>query len=235
MPTMRILVAAVTLAAVVGLPACSSKSDSPAASSSTVTVTAAPSSSTAAPAPAGPTTSTPTSTTVDGVACELNPAEQPAPTAPDYQWVPEADRVSVKVAGLPTGTIKPGDAPQVIDVTVCNNSPVSYAGVGFVVVLDHCSCAPGPNSIAAGSVEYFERATGSWKPVRTPSAGLGMDYLSGMNNVQSLPKGLVVKQRFRIALDPSMTAGDGGVTATVVSTNPLNQIGSANLPFTVVP
>jgi hypothetical protein len=39
--------------------------------------------------------------------------------------------------------------------------------------------------------------------------------------------------RRRIALDASITAGEGGVSATAVTPEPLVQLGRADLPFTV--
>jgi hypothetical protein len=147
--------------------------------------------------------------------------------------VPEVGRISVTMSGLPSGTVTPGDPPVEIAVTACNDSPVSYSEVGVVVVLDHCSCAPGPTGIPAGTVEYFDQALGGWTKVAHPAAGMGMDYLGQFANAQELPKGQSFTVRYRIALDASMTAGDGAVSATVVTPYPLNQIGTASLPFTV--
>jgi hypothetical protein len=61
-----------------------------------------------------------------------------------------------------------------------------------------------------------------------------MDYLGAFSNVQELPKGKSVTLRYRIALDASMTAGEGGVAATAVTPDPLVQLGRADVSFTVV-
>jgi hypothetical protein len=66
-----------------------------------------------------------------------------------------------------------------------------------------------------------------------PVEGGGTDYFGGYSNVQELPKGKSVTLRYRIALDASMTAGEGGVSATAVTPDPLVQLGRAELPFTV--
>jgi hypothetical protein len=67
-----------------------------------------------------------------------------------------------------------------------------------------------------------------------PVEGGGMDYLGGYSNVQELPKGKAVTLKYRVALDASMTAGNGGVSATAVTPDPLVQLGRADLPFTVL-
>ncbi|MET4430309.1 hypothetical protein [Mycolicibacterium sp. 624] len=225
----------IALATVMGLTACSAGTDTTSTGASTVTVTA-PTTSTASPPPTAVSepSSTAASPSADSSGCELNPSDAPVETADPYQWVPQIGRVSVTMSGLPSGTIKPGDPPVVVDVTACNDSPVSYSEVGVVVVLDHCSCAPGPLEVPVGTVEYFDRATGGWTQVDHPAAGTGMDYLGQFANAQELSKGQAFTVRYRIALDTSMTAGQGGVSAAVVTPYPLNQIGSANLPFTVV-
>lgn len=64
--------------------------------------------------------------------------------------------------------------------------------------------------------------------------GTGMDYLGGYSIVLELPKGKTVTLRYRIALDASMTTGEGSVEAAAVTPEPLNQLGNASLPFTVV-
>ena len=60
-----------------------------------------------------------------------------------------------------------------------------------------------------------------------------MDYLGGINDVLELPKGKAVTLRYRVALDASMTDGNGAVEATAVIPDPLVQIGKADLAFTV--
>jgi hypothetical protein len=189
-------------------------------------VTACSTTTTAAP----PTT---TGTSVPAGSCQVNPANAPVPTATAFQSVPKADTISVATSGIPSDTVTPGSAPTEVDVTLCNDSPVSYPAVGVVIVLDHCSCAPNPNSIAKGTVERFDAATGDWTELDHASAGTGMDYLGTSTNVQPLPKGKTVTLRYRIALDASMTAGKGGVSATAVIPDGPYQIGGAGEQFTV--
>jgi hypothetical protein len=147
--------------------------------------------------------------------------------------VPKADTISVATSGIPSDTVTPGSAPTEVDVTLCNDSPVSYPAVGVVIVLDHCSCAPNPNSMTKGTIERFDAATGGWTQLDHPSAGTGMDYLGTSTNVQPLPKGKTVTLRYRIALDASMTAGKGGVSATAVIPDGPYEIGGAGQQFTV--
>jgi hypothetical protein len=156
------------------------------------------------------------------------------PTVEPFGTVPEVGRISVRLSGISSGTVIPGSAPTEVDVTLCNNSAVDYPEVGAVLVLNHCSCAPNPMSIPMGTVERSDEATGDWIQMEHPAAGTGMDYLGAYSNVQKLPKGKTVTLRYRIALDASMTAGEGGVEAVAVTPEPLVQIGNANLPFTVM-
>jgi hypothetical protein len=166
--------------------------------------------------------------------CKVNPSSAPMPTAEKYEPVPEVGRISVALSGITSGEVKPGDPPTEVDVAVCNDSPVDYPEVGFVVVLQHCSCATYPSGMPRGTVERFDQATGGWVKVDYPVEGTGMDYIGTYANVQALPKGKSVTLRYRVALDASMTAGKGGVEAVVVTPNSVVQIGKADLPFTVV-
>lgn len=135
--------------------------------------------------------------------------------------------------GIPGGTLAAGAAPEPVEVTLCNDSPVDYPAVGVVLVLSHCSCATNPMQIPQGTVERYDDATSAWVAVDHPAVGGGMDYLGTFAGVQELPKGKSVTMRYRVALDASMTAGKGGVEAAAVVPDPVTQIGSADLPFTV--
>jgi hypothetical protein len=86
-------------------------------------------------------------------------------------------------------------------------------------------------SIPKGTVERFDEATGGWIQMEHPAAGTGMDYLGAYSNVQELPRGKTVTLRYRVALDASMTSGEGGVEAVAVTPEPLVQIGNADLAF----
>ena len=77
--------------------------------------------------------------------------------------------------------------------------------------------------IPTGTVERFD-----------PAEGGGMDYLGTYSNVQALPNGKALTLRYRIALDAAMNAGEGGLSATAVTPEPLVQLGRADLPFAVV-
>jgi streptogramin lyase len=164
--------------------------------------------------------------------CAANPATAPVPTAEPYEAVPADARVSLSLSGIPSGTLQPGAAPVEVEVTMCNNSPVAYPKVGIVLALERCSCAPNPISIPQGVIERFDPATQTWIKLDHPAMGTGMDYLGGYTNEQHLPKGKKVTVKYRVALDPSMTDGKGGLEAVAVTTDPLNQIGRANLAFT---
>jgi DNA-binding beta-propeller fold protein YncE len=208
------LIATATVAATIALSGCS-----------TTTPTATKPAPTSSSAPAG----TPN---VNHGSCQINPATAPVPTADPYEPVPATGRISVALSGITSGTVTPGSAPIEVDVTLCNNSPVSYPKVGVVLVLQRCSCAPGLQ-IAAGTVERFDPATGGWTQLEHPAMGTGMDYLGTSSNVQALPKGMAATLRYRITLDASATDGKGGVSATAVDPDGPTQIGKADLPFTV--
>jgi streptogramin lyase len=209
MITKLTMIAAATIAAIVALTACSARPES-------TTI--------AGPAPSN--SSAPAS-------CQVNPATAPMPTAERLDPVPEPGRILVTLSGIPSGTVTPGAAPTEVDVTLCNNSAVSYPKVGVVLVLEHCSCTSSPNAMPKGTVERFDPVTGGWIPVNYPVMGTGMDYVLAWNNEQALPKGKAVTLRYRITLDASMTEGKGGVDATAVVPDGPVQIGKADLPFTV--
>jgi streptogramin lyase len=176
------------------------------------------------------TATTPAAGTSD---CTVNPASAPVPTAGPYEPVAADARVALSITGIPSGTLQPGAAPVELEVTLCNNSPVAYPKVGITLVLEHCSCAPNPLTIPEGTVERFDPATNTWIKLDHPAMGTGMDYLGGYTNEQELPKGKKVTLKYRVALDASMTDGKGGLEAIAVTTDPLNEIGKANLPFAV--
>ena len=111
--------------------------------------------------------------------------------------MPANARISVALSGIPSGTVKPGDPPTEVDVTLCNDSPVDYHKVGVVVVLTRCSCAITPIGLPEGTGERFDPATGRWVKLQHPVIGTGMDYLGGFTDVQELPKGKAVTLRYR--------------------------------------
>nr|WP_155948619.1 NHL repeat-containing protein [Mycobacterium sp. URHB0044] len=182
------------------------------------------------PAPTNPTTSP----AAQGGDCQVNPNTQPMPAAEEYEPVPADARISVTMSGVPSGTVKPGDPPAEVDVTLCNNSPVDYPSVGVTTVLTRCSCATSFLGLPEGSVERFEPSSNRWVRIEHPVITTGMDYLGGFTDVQPLPKGKAVTVRYRISLDRSMTAGKGSIETTVVVPRPLVQVGKADLPFTVL-
>jgi DNA-binding beta-propeller fold protein YncE len=214
----RALIATATIAATISIAACSSS-----------TPTAGPT-TTAVSKPAA-TTSTPA--TGQATSCAVNPSSAPVPTAEKFDAVSPDARISVSLSGIPSGTIKPGDQPTDVEVTLCNNSPVDYPKVGVVFVLTQCSCAIYPSGLPQGTADRFDPATGRWIPLGHPVITTGADYLGGFSDVQELPKGKQVTLKYRVALDASMTDGKGAVQATVVVPDDLVQIGKADLPFTV--
>jgi DNA-binding beta-propeller fold protein YncE len=184
---------------------------------------------------AGPTTpgGKPAPTSGPAGSCQVNPESGPMPTVEPFATAPESGRISVTLSDITSGTVKPGSDPTEVDVTLCNNSTVSYPKVGVVLVLARCSCATSPMGLPAGTVERFDPATGSWIKLDHPVMGTGMDYLGSYTNAQALPKGKTVTLRYRVALDASMTDGKGGVKTAVVVPDGMIQIGKADLPFTV--
>jgi hypothetical protein len=155
------------------------------------------------------------------------------PTVEKFKAAPADSRISVTMTGVPSGTVKPGDALTDVEVTLCNNSPVDYPKIGVVFVLTRCSCSTSPIGLPQGTAERFDWATGTWSKLDHPVIGTGMDYIVGYTDVQDLPKGKTVTLKYRVGLDASMADGKGGVEATVVIPDALVQIGKADLPFAV--
>jgi serine/threonine protein kinase, bacterial len=213
----RALIATATIAATISIAACSSSTPN---AGPTTTAASKPAAS------SGPAAGQATS-------CAVNPSSAPVPTAEKFDPVSPDARISVALSGIPSGTIKPGDPPTEVEVTLCNNSPVDYPKVGVVFVLTQCSCAIYQSGLPQGTADRFDPATGRWIPLGHPVITTGADYLGGFSDVQELPKGKQVTLKYRVALDASMTDGKGGLEATVVVPNDLVQIGKANLPFTV--
>jgi hypothetical protein len=178
-----------------------------------------------------PASSAPEASQASG--CEMNPSSAPMPTAEKSAPVPANARISVAQSGIPSGTLKPGDPPTEVDVTLCNNSPVDYPKVGVVLVLTRCSCATTPIGLPEGTAERFDPATARWIMLDKPVITTDADYLGGFDDAQELPKGKSVTLGYRVALDASMTDGKGGVQAIAVVPDPLIQIGRTDLPFTV--
>jgi DNA-binding beta-propeller fold protein YncE len=185
------------------------------------------------PTSAPATTSSGTPAAGQASSCAVNPSAAPVPTAEKYRPVSPDARISVSLSGIPSGTIKPGDSPTEVEVTLCNNSPVDYPKVGVVFVLTQCSCAIYPSGLPQGTADRFDPGAGRWIPLRHPVITTGADYLGGFSDAQELPKGKQVTLKYRVALDASMTDGKGAVQASVVVPNDLVQIGKADLPFTV--
>ena len=210
----RALIATATIAATVSIAACSSS---------------APTAGPTATAPAAASSNAPAA----GQSCAVNPSSAPVPTAEKFHPVSPDARISVSLSGIPSGTIKPGDPPADVEVTLCNNSPVDYPKVGVVFVLTQCSCAIYPSGLPKGTADRLDPAIGRWIPLEHPVITTGADYLGGFSDVQELPKGKAVTLKYRVALDASMADGRGAVQATVVVPDDLVQIGKTDLPFTV--
>ncbi|MGA5466138.1 hypothetical protein [Mycobacterium sp. NPDC050041] len=228
---------AATLAALAMTPACSTETPPTAPGTVTVTTTVAAPTGTA-PTGAAPTVTQTVTPTAEPTAqpagnCAVSPQNWPVPHDEPYGFVPKEYRLSVAMSGIASGTVTPGAPPTDVEVTLCNDTPVDYASVGIGLVLDNCSCAPVPG-IAKGTVERYDAAAGTWVPVQNPAAGVGMDHLGQFADLGAFPKGRAVTLRYRIALDASMTDGEGGISATAVTADgSLIQIGDARLPFAV--
>jgi streptogramin lyase len=181
-----------------------------------------------------PGTRAPTSSSAQaGGGCETNPASAPMPAVEEWHAVPANARISVALKGIDSGTIKPGDPPTEIDVTLCNNSPVDYPNVGVALVLTQCSCAVYPEVLPVGTGERFDAATNSWVKLPNPVITGETQYLRDFTEAPGLPKGKAVTLRYRVALDASMADGTGAVQASAVVPHPLVEIGRADLPFAV--
>ncbi|UMB67834.1 NHL repeat-containing protein [Mycobacterium paraterrae] len=180
----------------------------------------------------------PASSTASAVApgenCAVNPKSEPMPAAEKFAPAPPNARISVKISGIPSGAVKPGDPPAEVDVTLCNNSSVDYPNVGVTTVLSRCSCAINPSGLPVGRIERFDATTKAWVPLKHPVVTTGMDYLGRFTDEQPLPKGKTVTLKYRVSLDHSMTAGKGSVESTVVVPDSLVEIGMADLPFSVL-
>jgi sugar lactone lactonase YvrE len=172
------------------------------------------------------------SAAAQAAACEVNPASAPMPKTDSYESVPGADRISVTMTGISSGTVTPGE-PTEVEVTLCNNSPVDYPKAGVVFAMSRCTCATSPMGLPEGTADRFDTAAGHWVKLDDPVMGTGMDYLGGFTDVQPLPKGKSVTLKYRFAVDVSMIDGKGGVVATAVVPDPLVQIGKAALAFNV--
>jgi hypothetical protein len=209
---------------IVALAACTPST--PSTPAPTVLTTTA---SSAAPAKTTSPTATPAADTT--TSCKVNPATAPVPTADPYEWVPQADTVQVSMTDIPSHTVQVTGAPVEVDLTVCNNSPVDYPQVGFVFVLDHCSCGSQPNGIAKGTVQAFYHD--QWVTVPNAHTGLGVDFLGVFSGQQPLPKGRAVTVRYRFSYDASMTSGQGGVIGAIVTPDGPHVLGQTELSYTV--
>lgn len=220
-------------AAVLAIAGCSSTSTT--SSPETVTVTATPSAATTttatsiAPPPTGGLDDPLPSE------CSANAESTPVPKVDMFGTVPDYARITLTLTGLPSGSITPGAAPSEVDVTVCNGTPVDYPSVGVLLVLSHCTCADNPMGFPTGTIDRFDAATNSWVALPHPVVGGGMDYLGTFTDVQPLPKGKSVTVKYRVALDASMTDGDGGLEAAAVVPDPLFEIGGDEMQFAVTP
>lgn len=213
--------------AVIAVAGCSTNS---AGSPETVTVTATPSST------AVTTAATPSASDAPPASeCSANADSQPVPNVEMFGTVPDDARISLSINGLSSGSVTPGAAPTEVDVTMCNDSPVDYPSVGVLLVLTNCSCADNPMGFPTGTIDRFDAATNTWVALPHPVVGGGMDYLGTFTDVQPLPKGKAVTVKYRVALDASMTEGDGGLEAAAVVPDPLFEIGGDEMQFAVVP
>jgi hypothetical protein len=180
------------------------------------------------------TTTAPTPTKAPAPSCPVSPRTVALPQVNELGWVPVADRVQVRIGGLPANSkFVAGGRLVEFTVTICNNSPVNYPSIAPAVLSDHCSCAPGGPSMANGTLERFDPASGTWHKLDEFSVGTGMDYLMTTEPASPLPKGREITYRYRIAFGAGLSAGQGGIMATAVGLPKNFQAGSASLPLTV--
>lgn len=226
---------ALCAAAVLVIAGCST--DSADSSSETVTVTATPSSSASGSSNATTATAAPPSGLDDPLPseCSANAESTPVPSVEVFGTVPDYARISLTINGLLSGTVTPGATPTEVDVTLCNDSPVDYPAVGVLLVLTNCTCTDHPMGFPTGTIDRFDAASNSWVALPHPVVGGGMDYLGTFTDVQPLPKGKSVTVKYRVALDASMTEGDGGLEAAAVVPDPLFEIGGDEMQFAVLP
>ena len=126
--------AVATVAATIGLAACSTSTTGN--GPSTITVTAPATTAASTPSTTATSAPPPTSSSAPVVdqdsGCEVNPSSAPVPTAEPYGMVPDVGRISVALNGIPSHSITAGSAPTEVEITVCNDSAVSYPEVGLV-------------------------------------------------------------------------------------------------------
>ena len=171
--------------------------------------------------------------TTNTTSCKVNPANAPVPTAEPFEWVPKADEVQVSLTDISSHTVQVIGPPVEVDLTVCNNSPVSYPQVGFVFALDHCSCSQPPTNIAKGTVQRFDDAIGAWVTLGDMHTGLDVGHLGLFTDQQPLPKGKALTLRYQFSYDQSMGDGNGGVLGAVVTPDGPHVLGQASISFTV--
>jgi hypothetical protein len=143
--------------------------------------------------------------------------------------------VSVSITGLPS-SLAFGAPPAPFTVTISNGTSTSYANVGMVISLEHCSCNNFPVGQApAGTMQRQNPATGQWQNVTYDTEGGGMDYIyQPVVTGITLSAGATLSYTFRIAFDSLSQQGSGwfdGTTAADVTLEqgPVNEL-SPGLP-----
>jgi hypothetical protein len=163
----------------------------------------------------GPVTSTPESTSAS-----TRPAATSA-VPPSSTGVPNGllDHIDVTIAAEGNTTVRPGGPPMRFTVTFVNNGP-DIPAVGMVVSLGHCSCGLGGAAMMpSGSMRMLDAQTNEWVDVEYDTEGTGMDYIT-QNLVPPFPltHGQTVSYQLEMALDAdpdhSVKAGTGGIDVT---------------------
>ena len=124
-----------------------------------------------------------------------------------------------------------GQADQRKDFQVAKDIAASVRGYSQFTIFDEVT-----GNVHDGVVSLTGKVT---MPYKRDDIGRRVAKVDGVRQVENKLEVLPVSPsddalRYRIALDASMNAGEGGLSATAVTPEPLVQLGRAELPFTVV-
>jgi hypothetical protein len=203
-------------------------------------------------------TPTPIGSGTTAAAQSASPSSQPAVTSPSSQravtspaaQVPNpgfsgsAGGIDVTVAAQGSSTVWPGGPPMRFSITVVNPTTTSFAQVGMVVSMGHCSCSPpGTRLMPAGSMRMLDADTNAWVTVPYVSEGTGMDFIEKtLVPPFVLDHGQTITYQLQMQLDADQgfTVGKGesaiDVTMTNVTTNRAIGVSpTASMPIAVEP
>ena len=163
-----------------------------------------------------------------GLAIALGALGLLAGTAPVSFAEAHTGAVSVTITGLPRHpSLTLGGSAATLVVTVHNGTGQVQRHIAPVVAIDHCSCSHTPVEMGpAGTLREF--TAGKWRTVTYDLEGLGMDYLSVIQQAPvTLAPGASDHFMFRLAFASEakqpikLTAGRTGILVQVVR-EPIN-------------